>query len=212
MPLWGSSDAASNSTIFAAAQLNKTPNTANRTALFGNTTANAYIAGVTVGQFGVNSNEIAAEGGKAAHTGWVLRTTGQGGRAGRVMQEVLVAGGITTDASDDSVYPDYTLRIVTQPSNASANSSDDEQATFSVVGASTPSGATLGYLWQYTTEAGNTETWATTASVSGFSDETTDTLTVDANTISDGTLVRVLVSATGAANVISSSAELTVTS
>jgi hypothetical protein len=45
----------------------------------------------------------------AAHTGWVLRTVGTGGRAGRVQTEVLVAmGGNFTgeDASDDTILPD----------------------------------------------------------------------------------------------------------
>jgi len=55
----------------------------------------------------------------AAHAGWVLRTEGTGGRAGRVQYEVLVAMGslgkqsaaygtaaTTTDASDDLVLPD----------------------------------------------------------------------------------------------------------
>jgi hypothetical protein len=38
----------------------------------------------------------------AAHTGWVLRTVGQGGRAGRVQYETLVAmgGNLSTDAED----------------------------------------------------------------------------------------------------------------
>jgi len=212
MSQWGKSDAASNSVIWAPTSVKLAPNTANRDALFGNTTANASIAGVTVGMFGVDSNEIAADGGKEAHTGWVLRTTGQGGRAGRVMTEVLVAGGITTDASDDTTYPDYTLRFTTQPAAATANSSDDEQATFTVVARSTPAGASISYLWQYTTDPGNTASFATTAAVSGFSGQTTATLTADANTISDGTLVRAVISATGAANVTSNAAELTVTS
>ena len=55
----------------------------------------------------------------AAHAGWVLRTEGTGGRAGRVQYEVLVAMGslgaqtsaygtaaTTSDASDDLVLPD----------------------------------------------------------------------------------------------------------
>jgi hypothetical protein len=55
----------------------------------------------------------------AAHAGWVLRTEGTGGRAGRVQYEVLVAMGslgkqsaaygtaaTTADASDDFVLPD----------------------------------------------------------------------------------------------------------
>lgn len=40
-----------------------------------------------------------------AHTGWVVRQEGTGGRAGRVLTEVLVAGGITSD-TDDLIYPD----------------------------------------------------------------------------------------------------------
>jgi hypothetical protein len=41
------------------------------------------------------------------HTGWVRRTTGTGGRAGRVFYETLVAGGsITGDQSDDIQFPD----------------------------------------------------------------------------------------------------------
>ena len=42
-----------------------------------------------------------------AHAGWVLRTTGTGGRAGRVTTETLVEMcSMTSDGSDDSIYPD----------------------------------------------------------------------------------------------------------
>ena len=46
--------------------------------------------------------------GAAAHAGWVKRTVGYGGRAGRVQTEVLVAmGSMTTDNDDDDrAYPD----------------------------------------------------------------------------------------------------------
>lgn len=41
------------------------------------------------------------------HTGWVRRTVGTGGRAGRVHYETLVAGGsITGDAADDRQFQD----------------------------------------------------------------------------------------------------------
>jgi hypothetical protein len=41
------------------------------------------------------------------HAGWVVRTAGTGGRAGRVQYETLVAmGSITGDGSDDDVLPD----------------------------------------------------------------------------------------------------------
>lgn len=59
---------------------------------------------------GQTATAVATVGGAAnkgiPHTGWVLRTEGSGGRAGRVQYEVLVAGGIVTDGSDDSVLPD----------------------------------------------------------------------------------------------------------
>jgi hypothetical protein len=44
----------------------------------------------------------------AAHTGWVLRTVGEGGRAGRVQYETLVAfgGNFSTDGSDDAILHD----------------------------------------------------------------------------------------------------------
>jgi hypothetical protein len=203
MPLWGSNDAASNSTIFAAAQVKVAPNTANRDALFGNTTANAYFDGVTVGQYGVSADEVTAGGGAVAHSGWVLRTVGQGGRAGRVMTEVLVAGGITGDASDDAAFPDYTILINTQPTNATANSADDEQATFTVVASTIPTGGTLSYQWTYAN--------GDTLGVSGYAGATTDTLTVDSNTASNGESYIVEIGTTGASNVVSDSATITIT-
>lgn len=52
--------------------------------------------------FGVDANEVAA--GSAAHTGWVRRVEGTGGRAGRVQEEVLVAlSGKTAFATGDAV-------------------------------------------------------------------------------------------------------------
>lgn len=42
----------------------------------------------------------------APHAGWVLRTVGTGGRAGRVQYETLVAMGSITGDSDDTVFKD----------------------------------------------------------------------------------------------------------
>lgn len=207
MAQWGKNDAASNSVLWAPQQMKQAPNTSNRDALFGNTTSNAYFDGVTIGQYGVDDGEIAANP-AVAHTGWVLRTEGQGGRAGRVLTEVLVAGGMAGDA-EDTAYPDYTLRVTTNPSSTSGNSSANETKTFTVAGASTPSGASLSYLWYYSTNGGTT--YATTAAVSGFSGQTTTTLSVNTAILNTNTLVRAVVSATGAASVNSSAATLTVT-
>lgn len=205
MPLWGKSDAASNSTIYAAAQVKVTPNTANRDALFDNTTADAFISGVTVGQFGVDDNEVAANPG-ISHTGWVLRTAGSGGRAGRVMTEVLVAGGIGTDASDDVTMPDYTILITTQPVNTTINATSNVNNTGVIftVASTRPAGGTISYLWQANTGSGFVNAAA------GTTGNTTANLTVFANSFSTGAQFRVLLQTTGAANVTSSVATLTV--
>ena len=212
MALWANTDDAANSTIFAAAQVNKTTNTANQTALFGNTTADAYFTGATIGQFGVSQDEAVAgraEGKKVTHSGWILETIGSGGRAGRVQREVLVAMNTISGDAEDTSFPDYTLSFTLQPVDSDeVSSGDDEEAVFTVTAVSAPTGATIGYLWQYSTDDG--DTYATTVAVAGFAGQTTDELTVSANTIADGTLVRCRISATGADNVFSDAALLTV--
>jgi hypothetical protein len=64
MAQWGNTDDAANSVLWATRAVNLTPNTTNQTALFGNTTASAFLNnGVamqkTVGQFGLDATEIA---------------------------------------------------------------------------------------------------------------------------------------------------------
>lgn len=56
--------------------------------------------------FGVSNAEIGVTQG-ATHAGWVRRTAGSGGRAGRVSYEVLVATSeISGDAADDTEFAD----------------------------------------------------------------------------------------------------------
>jgi len=58
---------------------------------------------------GATATAVATVGGAqgVAHAGWVVRTVGTGGRAGRVQYETLVAmGSISTDGSDDNILPD----------------------------------------------------------------------------------------------------------
>ncbi len=197
-------DSAANSVNWAPTSVKLAPNTANRDDLYGNTTADAFITGLTVGQFAVDDNEIAAGGGKVAHTGWVLRTVGSGGRAGRVMTEVLVAGGITSDGSDDTTLPDYALRITSQPRANTANTTAGENSTFRVVGASTPAGATLSYSWTYA----NGDAIATNANVGV---KTAANLVINSAVQTTNASFKVTISATGAANLVSSNATLTIT-
>lgn len=208
MSLYGKSDAASNVSVVTVSNVKVTPNTANRTALFGNTTADAFITGATVGLFGASAGEVqAARAGantKIAAPGWVLRTEGSGGRAGRVQYETLSVVRMSTDASDDVVLPDYKLRITTQPAGDTANTTAGEDATFTVAAASTPAGASLSYAWTYA----NGSTIQAGANV-GVT--TGATLTVNSAIETANVSYKVTVSATGAANVVSSNAALTIT-
>jgi hypothetical protein len=206
MSQWKNDDSAANSVLWAVEQYNDPANTTTQAAFFGNTTADAYVTGITVGQFGVDTNEQAAArqaGARPAHAGWVVKTTGSGGRAGRVQYETLVAMGSMSGDAEDAVFPDKTIVISVQPADATANSADDEQATFTVTAATVPAGGTLAYQWTYSN--------GSALGVSGYSGDTTATLTVDANTVSNGESYVVEISTTGAVNVTSDAATITIT-
>ena len=81
MAQWGKLDQADNSVIWAPTSVKKAPTATERTRLYGNTTVDAYVTNIAVGQFGVSPAEAvntAGEGKKVAHAGWNLRTTGTG--------------------------------------------------------------------------------------------------------------------------------------
>lgn len=70
----------------------------------GFTEAGHYLQGITATGAAVVGG---AKNKGVAHAGWVVRTVGTGGRAGRVQYETLVAmGSMTGDGSDDDVLPD----------------------------------------------------------------------------------------------------------
>ena len=110
MAQWGSEDNSANSVVWVGEGLRSA--TANQTNMFNNVTPGAFVSGVAIGQFGVDADEIsharANNAPRPAHAGWVKRTVGTGGRAGRVHNEVLVAmGSMSGDsANDDIVFPD----------------------------------------------------------------------------------------------------------
>jgi hypothetical protein len=217
MAQWGNTDDAANSVLWATTSVKLPANTANQANLYGNTTADAFITGATYGQFGVDQGETqalrAGANTKVAHTGWNLRKVGSGGRAGRVQYETLIAfGGNYTgsDGSDDAVVPDFKINITTQPSNATVNSSSTSNvATFTVVAASIPSGATLTYQWQ----KWGGSSFADLSNAGAYSNVTTAALSVKGNTASNGEIYRVQVgnASSGAANAVSSNAVITIT-
>ena len=113
MALWSNTDANTSAPKFGFI----TPAfgaSANGLQLYANTQTSAFITGANVGVFGVDTTEQTVSGATAshsAHAGWVLRTAGTGGRAGRVQTETLIAmGSMTGDgsasANDDTTYAD----------------------------------------------------------------------------------------------------------
>jgi hypothetical protein len=156
----------------------------------GNTGVQAFEV-EPVGTWGVDSTEAQATN-VNGHAGWILRTVGEGGRSGRVIEETLVAMGSMSGDSEDTVYPDARIFITTQPSNVTANATDN--ITFTVVATSTPT-TTLAYQW--TGPQGDVGT-----------DSATLTIT-EVETANAGGYY-VTVSADGADDVVSANATLTV--
>lgn len=158
----------------------------------GNTGVQAFELS-PIGTWGVDATEARAQN-INGHAGWVLRTVGSGGRAGRTQEETLVAmGSISTD-SEDTVYPDAVITILTQPAGLTVGAGNT--ATFTVVASATPSDATLTYQWYNA---------VTTQALSG---NTAATLNIgDAQSTNT---YYVIVSSTGATSVQSANAILTV--
>jgi hypothetical protein len=217
----GNYDNAANTPLWVAATVNKEPSSVEAQLVYGNTTSDVYFAGETVGVFAVDSNEALVDGNTG--TGWVLRTTGSGGRAGRVTEEVLsvVASFRSDNNSDDAVYPDSKLTISTQPTSATvtSNTANANVASFSVVVSDVqPVGSTVTYVWQFNTADGLLG-WTNVLNGSGnqignttFTGNTSSTLTVaPANTSANLTVFRVNATVTPPAGITNATAT-TVTS
>ena len=215
MSSWGNNDNAANapywavnSTIINVAeteQWHSAPDATNVAVLYANTSANVWTDRQTVGLFGVDAQEVGALEGSAhrgLHTGWVLRTTGQGGRAGRIQEEVLVAmSSMTLD--NDTIAPEITITV--QPADATAVEGETE--SFSVTATRTGTG-TIGYQWQIQQEGAGA--WADISGATSASYTTGATATGDGAGATDGDKYRVLVSLAGADTKTSDAATLTV--
>ena len=93
MSSWGKADAAASAPLWALMQLATEQTDGNRTTLFEDTTADAFVSGQTIGLFNYADGEV-PDG--AAHAGWNLKVTGSGDRSSRVAYQTLVA---LTDAA-----------------------------------------------------------------------------------------------------------------
>jgi hypothetical protein len=229
---WKATDDVANSATYVLNQYNLGLTTTNQTNLYQNTTANVIIAGETVGQFGIDFNEMHAMrantgGARPAHAGWVIRTTGTGGRAGRVTHETLVAMGSMLNNGAGGVYtplyPDAFIQILTQPQSSNVNVNSAVTFTVSArLGGAHPTGdqapqqipvpvstsATITYAWQV--DGGpNVAAWANVAQTGVYTGNITPTLTISNNALLKGNTYRVVVYGTnGAITQISSNAVL----
>ena len=194
MSSWKNYDNANSVPLWSTYLVNRpaTQNTANL--LYANTTANAWatvladgstrLGNVTIGVFAVDAQEMQAYQGTAnshaPHMGWVLRTVGQGGRAGRIINETLVALANVYGDGDGQIFPNVSINLVTS-GNQTVYSSGTfaNNAVFTVTPTLTGNtAANLTYQWQYNNATG-TYGWANipanTSSIH-FSGATTSTL------------------------------------
>jgi hypothetical protein len=207
MSSWGNNDNAANAPYWAVSTVstgvNKAaaaPTAANVELLYGNTTSGVYVTNETVGLFAVDSQESAADR-KGAHTGWVLRTTGSGGRAGRVTQEVLVAmSSVLAPDGDAQVYANVAITFA-GPTDTSvfANTTYANTATFSAVPTLTGNtAATVTYQWQFNDNVGGNWTNVSNGSPANtnYTGGTSTTLAVKpADTTVDGYVFRLVATA-----------------
>jgi hypothetical protein len=103
MAQWGNTDDAANSVLWATTAVNKTPNTVNQTALFGNTTVGAFTAGEAVGQFGLDVNEISVAIGNTAVAQYIVTNAGSGYNANATVTVANTSGGANTLAANSTV-------------------------------------------------------------------------------------------------------------
>lgn len=106
MAQWGSSDASSNAVLWAPTSVNLAPNTTNRDNLYGNTTADAFITGETVGMFSADATELSVGSGEVAQI--ILESRGSGYTANAT---VTISGGGGSSATANATANTSTGKI-----------------------------------------------------------------------------------------------------
>lgn len=114
MAQWGQNDQANNSVLWGPAKFKKAPNTANRDALYQNTTPDAFVKGETVGQYGVDNVEIAT--GVQQLTTVVLVNNGTAGSY--IPGEILDIDSTGANGSSDASLEVATTEVRTATVNA----------------------------------------------------------------------------------------------
>jgi hypothetical protein len=198
MAQWKANDNASNSVSWVAESFKANNSSANKTKLYANTTED-FIPGLKLGVYGVSNDELQAErAAKApspAHSGWVLRKEGTGGRAGRVHYETLVAMSSIVGDGENAVFQNYFINILTQPQSSNVNV--NSAISLSVSAVSVPTGGTITYEWQ---RAGSNGVFLPVANTGLFTGNQSSTLSISNNATLNANTFRVMLAVSGAAN------------
>lgn len=96
MSQWGSSDAASNSVIWAPAEYGQAPTRTNANLMFGNTTANGYGTGERIGMYAVDTTEMGVSSGNVA---FILITNAGSGYTANAAVTISGGGGSSATAN-----------------------------------------------------------------------------------------------------------------
>ena len=107
MSQWKNDDSAANSVLWGVAQYNKTPNTANQSDFYGNTTSGGFVTGLIVGQFGVDSTEAGTSSGNLA---FAYVTSGGSGYGANAVVTLTFANG-TTNATAVNAFANVTAGV-----------------------------------------------------------------------------------------------------
>lgn len=169
MPLWGKTDIASNSVIYAPAQVKQTPNTANRDALYGNTTANGYGTGETIGMYAVDATESGVGAGGVA---FITITNPGSGYTANATVTITGGGGASATANAEANTTTGKIQVV---NISNAGSSYETNPTVAVAA---PSAITFNAntglfqntsFYSNTSGVANTTEFITTTTAHGFS-------------------------------------------
>lgn len=116
MSQWKNDDSAANSVLWGVVGFNKTGNSVNRDTFFGNTTQSAYVSGIAVGQFGVDTTEMNVSNGSVVT--YTIKSSGSGYFA----NAVVTVGSNSTMANAEANSTGYiqTINIVDAGNNFTA--------------------------------------------------------------------------------------------
>jgi hypothetical protein len=127
MSQWGNNDRATNSVIWGITGFNGAPNTTNQTAFFRNNTQDAFINGITAGQWGVDPTEIAVGNGPVNLITITNRGTGYTANA----TITFTGGGGSSAAATGTVNTSIGKIYTTEISNAGSSYETNPTIAFS---------------------------------------------------------------------------------